>query len=61
MTYQSKENTKTFNEPCDLSSDEVKQKINKLKVNYLQHRMPNFHNHQMSAENNQKADWIIKP
>ncbi len=61
MTYQSKENTKTFNEPCNLSSNEVKQEIDKLEVNYLQHRMQNLYNYQRDVENNQQADWIIKP
>jgi len=61
MAYPRKENSKIFKELCNLSSTEVKQEINKLKVSYLQHRMQNLYNYQKSMENNQKTDWIMQP
>ena len=53
MTYQSKENTKIFKELCNLSPNEVRQEINKLKVRYLQHIMQNSYNYQRNVEINQ--------
>ena len=44
-TVKAKENTKTFNEPCDLSSNEVKQDPSKLEVKHSKNRIPTFNNH----------------
>ena len=57
---QTRKNTKTFNEPCNLSSNEVEQNPKELEVNHPKHRRPSFNNHQIGAEHNQQVDWKIK-
>ena len=39
---QARKNTKTFNEPCNLSSNEVEKNPKKLEVKYSEYRRSSF-------------------
>ena len=57
-TVQARKNTKTFNEPRDLSSNEAKKNPNKLEVNCSKHRIPSFNNQPLDRCEKKSNIWL---